>query len=75
MDGLLSLDRKRRVDYRIWLWCYSGRNMAGVSPGVMAPDCENVVWLAVMTPERCTARVTASRGGLELRMNYRNLLR
>jgi hypothetical protein len=35
--------------------------MAGVSPGVMAPDCENGVWLAVMTPEKCAARVTASR--------------
>lgn len=40
--------------------------MAGVSLGVMAPDCENGVWLAIMTPERCVARVAASRGGLEL---------
>ena len=40
--------------------------MAGVSLGVIAPDCENGVWLAVMTPERCAARVRASRGGLGL---------
>lgn len=50
MGGLLSLDHKRRVEYRVWLWCYSGRNVAGASLGVMAPDCENGVSLGVITP-------------------------